>query len=141
MSWRTVGSHTRNRKCPANGWRRRWGRLCRHWRAGLVETRLSVRPRARSCHGEQLAATRETESALPMAGGGAGGGSVDIGEGDWSKLAYQFGHELGHVMANSWQPHAKPKVPCQWLEEALVEALSTLARGIGRNSPISSATS
>src|SRR5919197_5254080 len=25
---------------------------------------------------------------------------VDIGERDWSKLAYQFGHELGHVFAN-----------------------------------------
>ncbi len=55
---------------------------------------------------------------------------VDISERDWSKLAYQFGHELGHVMANSWQPHAKPKMPCQWLEEALVEAFSV--RGLGR---------
>lgn len=55
---------------------------------------------------------------------------VDIGERDWSKLAYQFGHELGHVMANSWQPHAAPKVPCQWIEEALVEAFSV--RGLGR---------
>jgi hypothetical protein len=55
---------------------------------------------------------------------------VDIGERDWSKLAYQFGHELGHVMANSWQPHAKPKPPCQWIEEALVESFSL--RGLGR---------
>jgi hypothetical protein len=55
---------------------------------------------------------------------------VDIGPQDWSKLAYQFGHELGHVMANSWQPHAKPKSPCQWLEEAMVEAFSV--RGLGR---------
>ena len=55
---------------------------------------------------------------------------VDIGERDWSKLAYQFGHELGHVMANSWQPIAKPAPPCQWLEEALVEAFSI--RGLGR---------
>jgi hypothetical protein len=55
---------------------------------------------------------------------------VDIGERDWSKLAYQFGHELGHVMANSWQPHAKPMPPCQWLEEAMVEAFSI--RGLGR---------
>jgi hypothetical protein len=29
---------------------------------------------------------------------------VNIGERDWSKLAYQFGHELGHVLANSWGP-------------------------------------
>jgi hypothetical protein len=55
---------------------------------------------------------------------------VDISPQDWSKLAYQFGHELGHVMANSWQPHAKPKLPCQWLEEAMVEAFSV--RGLGR---------
>ncbi|WP_245442201.1 hypothetical protein [Mesorhizobium hawassense] len=49
---------------------------------------------------------------------------VDIGERDWSKLAYQFGHELGHVTANSWQADAKPAPPCQWLEEAMVEAFS-----------------
>lgn len=55
---------------------------------------------------------------------------VDIGERDWSKLAYQFGHELGHVMANSWQPDAKPAPPCQWLEEAMVEAFSL--HGLGR---------
>jgi len=55
---------------------------------------------------------------------------VDISERDWSKLAYQFGHELGHVMANSWQPHAKPKPPSQWFEESLVEAFSL--RGLGR---------
>lgn len=54
---------------------------------------------------------------------------VDIGERDWSKLAYQFGHELGHVMANSWQPDAKPAPPCQWLEEAMVEAFAL--RGLG----------
>ena len=33
---------------------------------------------------------------------------VDTGERAWMQLAYQFGHELGHVTANSWQPHAKP---------------------------------
>lgn len=55
---------------------------------------------------------------------------VDIGERAWMQLAYQFGHELGHVVANSWQPHAKPKPPSQWLEEALVEAFSL--RGLGR---------
>ncbi|WP_246678529.1 hypothetical protein [Mesorhizobium sp. B2-4-17] len=55
---------------------------------------------------------------------------VDIGERDWSKLAYQFGHELGHVLANSWQADAKPAAPCQWLEEAMVEAFSL--RGLGR---------
>src|SRR5439155_21981130 len=49
---------------------------------------------------------------------------VDIGERAWAQLAYQFGHELGHVTANSWQPHAKPAAPCQWLEEAMVEAFT-----------------
>ena len=55
---------------------------------------------------------------------------VDTGERAWAQLAYQFGHELGHVLANSWLPHAKPAGPCQWLEEALVEAFSL--RGLGR---------
>jgi hypothetical protein len=55
---------------------------------------------------------------------------VNIGERDWSKLAYQFGHELGHVFANSWGPDSKPQRPCQWLEEALVEAFSL--RGLGK---------
>jgi hypothetical protein len=54
---------------------------------------------------------------------------VDIGARDWCKLAYQFGHELGHVLCNSWQPEAKPRLPSQWLEEALVEAFSL--RGLG----------
>ena len=65
---------------------------------------------------------------------------VDIGERDWSKLAYQFGHEFGHVVANSWQPDAKPAPPCQWLEEAMVEAFSLrglrrLAKGWKENPP------
>ena len=54
---------------------------------------------------------------------------VDIGARDWCKLAYQFGHELGHVLCNSWKRQAKPQPPCQWLEEALVEAFSI--RGLG----------
>jgi hypothetical protein len=33
---------------------------------------------------------------------------VDIGARDWSKLAYQFGHELGHVLCNSWWRSAFP---------------------------------
>jgi hypothetical protein len=55
---------------------------------------------------------------------------VNIGQQAWAQLAYQFGHELGHVMANSWLPHAAPKPPSQWLEEAIVEAFSL--RGLGR---------
>jgi hypothetical protein len=55
---------------------------------------------------------------------------VDIDERDWARLAYQFGHELGHVTANSWRRDAKPLSPCQWLEEAMVEAFSL--RGLAR---------
>lgn len=55
---------------------------------------------------------------------------VDIGERAWIQLAYQFGHEFGHVLCNSWLSHATPSPPCQWLEEALVEAFSI--HGLGR---------
>ena len=49
---------------------------------------------------------------------------VDVRAQDWCKLAYQFGHELGHVLCNSWQWGNGPQNPCQWVEEALVEAFS-----------------
>lgn len=49
---------------------------------------------------------------------------TDVGERDWCRLAYQFGHELGHVLANSWQSDAAPRPPCQWLEEVLAESFS-----------------
>ncbi len=55
---------------------------------------------------------------------------VDIGTDDWSKLSYQFGHELGHVLCNSWNEKSQPHFPCQWLEETMVEAFSI--RGLGR---------
>jgi hypothetical protein len=51
---------------------------------------------------------------------------VDIGQQAWCQLAYQFGHELGHVLANSWQRQAKAGGTCQWLEESLVEAFSLM---------------
>ena len=54
---------------------------------------------------------------------------VDIGGRAWCQLAYQFGHELGHVLCNSWERSARPQPPCQWLEESLVEAFSI--RGLG----------
>lgn len=54
---------------------------------------------------------------------------VDIGPNDWCKLAYQFGHELGHILCNSWEASAKPRPPSQWFEESLVEAFSI--RGLG----------
>jgi hypothetical protein len=49
---------------------------------------------------------------------------VDVHAQDWCNLAYQFGHELGHVLCNSWQPDGAPGNPCQWVEESLVEAFS-----------------
>ena len=55
--------------------------------------------------------------------------TVIVGTRDWCNLAYQFGHELGHVLCNSWEPDAAPRNPCQWIEEALVEAFSL--RGLG----------
>jgi hypothetical protein len=54
---------------------------------------------------------------------------VDVGSRDWCKLAYQFGHELGHVLSNSWNRASTPQPPTQWLEEAIVEAFSI--RGLG----------
>jgi hypothetical protein len=54
---------------------------------------------------------------------------VIVGTRDWCNLAYQFGHELGHVFGNSWEVDAQPRSPCQWIEEALVEAFSL--RGLG----------
>ena len=54
---------------------------------------------------------------------------VIVGTRDWCNLAYQFGHELGHVFGNSWELDAQPRSPCQWIEEALVEAFSL--RGLG----------
>jgi hypothetical protein len=55
--------------------------------------------------------------------------TVIVGTRDWCNLAYQFGHEFGHVFCNSWQSDAAPRNPCQWIEEALAEAFSL--RGLG----------
>jgi len=54
---------------------------------------------------------------------------VNIAPRAWIQLAYQFGHELGHVFCNSWMHSAQPGPPTQWLEEAMVEAFSV--RGLG----------
>lgn len=54
---------------------------------------------------------------------------VDIAPLHWSQLAYQFGHELGHVLCNSWVQDANLKPPSRWLEEAMAEAFSI--RGLG----------
>jgi hypothetical protein len=55
---------------------------------------------------------------------------VDIQTRAWSQLAYQCGHELGHVMCNSWMWKVQSPPPSRWLEECLVEAFSI--RGIAR---------
>ena len=55
--------------------------------------------------------------------------NVIVGTRDWCNLAYQFGHEFGHVFCNSWEEDAGPRNPCQWIEESLVEAFSI--RGLG----------
>ena len=49
---------------------------------------------------------------------------TDAGARDWCRLSYQFGHELGHVLCNSWTRDAAPRPPCQWLEEVLAESFS-----------------
>ena len=55
---------------------------------------------------------------------------VDVEGNFWCQLAYQFGHELGHVLDNFWGPDSRPRPPCQWLEESLAEAFSL--RGLGK---------
>ena len=55
---------------------------------------------------------------------------VDVRGNYWCQLAYQFGHELGHVLDNFWDPDSEPRPPCQWLEEDLAEAFSL--RGLGK---------
>jgi hypothetical protein len=55
---------------------------------------------------------------------------VNIATKAWSQLAYQFGHELGHVVCNSWMWKAQSPPPSRWLEESLVEAFAI--RGISR---------
>lgn len=55
---------------------------------------------------------------------------VDIPPHDWPRLAYQFGHEFGHVLCNSWQWGSAPAPPCQWLEESLVEGFSLHNLGV-----------
>ncbi|HEX3860629.1 MAG TPA: transposase [Stellaceae bacterium] len=49
---------------------------------------------------------------------------------NWCRLSYQLGHELGHVVCNSWDVVALPLKPSQWLEECLAEAFSL--RGLAR---------
>jgi hypothetical protein len=55
---------------------------------------------------------------------------VDVAPCAWSQLAYQFGHELGHVMCNSWMWNVETPPPSRWIEECLAEAFTI--RGLGR---------
>jgi hypothetical protein len=55
---------------------------------------------------------------------------VDFAALHWIQLAYQFGHELGHVLCNSWVWEAELKPPCRWLEESMVEAFSIHGLGL-----------
>jgi hypothetical protein len=62
---------------------------------------------------------------------------VVIGARNWSQLAYQFGHELGHVLCNSWDRLAIPSAPCQWLVEAFtLRGLGLLATSWERDPPL-----
>jgi transposase len=55
---------------------------------------------------------------------------VDGSGRNWCRLSYQLGHELGHVVCNSWDVDGVPLKPSQWLEECLAEAFSL--RGLAR---------
>jgi hypothetical protein len=45
----------------------------------------------------------------------------------WCQLVYQFSHELGHIVSNSWGERWSPGTAHMWLEEACCGALSLLA--------------
>jgi hypothetical protein len=50
---------------------------------------------------------------------------VDIKGKHWAKLAYQFSHEMTHILAN----HNKKSGKNQWFEESLCEAMSIYTLG------------
>lgn len=52
---------------------------------------------------------------------------VTVTGSDWCRLTYEFGHEFGHVVSNSWGPGWQPDAAHAWLEEACCGALSLLA--------------
>ena len=49
---------------------------------------------------------------------------IQIKEDDLCKVAYQFGHELGHVTCNTWGSRGYATDMSQWVEEVCVEAFS-----------------
>lgn len=69
----------------------------------------------------------------PLAHGGAGPSPdvatirVTVGGTYWCQLIYQFSHELGHIVSNSWGERWSPGTAHMWLEEACCGALSLLA--------------
>lgn len=42
----------------------------------------------------------------------------------WAQIAYQFGHELAHVLSNSWAAGAARGLPVRWVEELIAEAMA-----------------
>ena len=85
---------------------------------GLLSDRQPEKLRVDDCSGSNPAIWLHAENPT------TGWITVVVETRDWCNLAYQFGHELGHVLCNSWELDAKPRNPCQWIEEALVEAFS-----------------
>lgn len=125
------------------------------WHGSLTPSVLTVvsRMREASLAGVALKSDRQPEG-VRVDGHASGGPCVwlhfddrpfawiilDVADRAWCQLAYQFGHELGHVLSNSWGRDARPANPCQWLEEALVESFMVrgpgcLAESWGRNPP------
>jgi hypothetical protein len=49
--------------------------------------------------------------------------SLDVKDRQWAQFAYQFGHELGHILCN----YREAKNPNLWFEEALCETASLFA--------------
>jgi hypothetical protein len=49
--------------------------------------------------------------------------SLDVKDRQWAQIAYQFGHEMGHILCN----YREAKNPNLWFEEALCETASLFA--------------
>jgi hypothetical protein len=69
--------------------------------------------------------------------------NVNVAARRWSQLAYQFGHELGHVLCNNWMPQSRPQSPLMepepqtqptsyWLEEGCSPIVGSAIRPSGR---------
>lgn len=75
----------------------------------------------------------DPQAPCPLTHGGPGTASdvatvrVTVGGTYWCQLVYQFSHELGHVVSNSWGKQWHSGAAHEWLEEACCGALSLLA--------------